>query len=60
MEYTFEQLTTGEQKIISMAKEAYIQVMGEEKWGSLTEKEKHDAVMMILKGFSDMIAMNPN
>lgn len=32
---------------IEMARKAYIDVMGEEKWISLTDKEKHDAVMIM-------------
>ena len=32
---------------IEMAKNAYIDVMGEEKWISLTDKEKHDVVMIV-------------
>lgn len=51
MKYTFEQLTKGEQGIVKMAKGSYISVMSEEKWNSLSEQQKHDAVMMILKGF---------
>lgn len=35
---------------IETAKNSYIQVMGEAKWISLTDKEKHDAVMMLAKG----------
>ena len=34
---------------IENAKKAYIEVMGEEKWISLTDKEKHDAVMFMAK-----------
>lgn len=32
---------------IEMAKKAYIETMGEEKWISLTDKEKHDAIMFL-------------
>ena len=32
---------------IESARNAYIEVMGEEKWISLTDKEKHDAVMIM-------------
>ena len=55
MKYTLEQLTEGEQKIIRMAEKSYISVMGEEKWKSLSEQQKHDAVMMILKGLYNSI-----
>ena len=34
---------------IESARNAYIDVMGEEKWISLTDKEKHDAVMFMAK-----------
>lgn len=32
---------------IESARKAYIEIMGEEKWTSLTDKEKHDAVMIM-------------
>ena len=32
---------------IESARNAYIEVMGEEKWISLTDKEKHDVVMIM-------------
>lgn len=35
---------------IETAKNAYIKIMGEEKWASLTNEEKHDAVMLLAKG----------
>ena len=35
--------------IVKMAKEAYISVMGLEKWDKLTDRQKHDAIMIILK-----------
>ena len=34
---------------IENARKAYIEVMGEKKWISLTDKEKHDAVMVLAK-----------
>ena len=34
---------------IEAARNAYIEVMGEEKWVSLTDKEKHNAVMFMAK-----------
>ena len=37
------------EKMINMIAEAYIKVMGQEKWNSLTEDQKHDVVMMIAK-----------
>ena len=41
---------------IESARKAYIEVMGEEKWISLTDKEKHDVVMIMAKDM--MKAMN--
>lgn len=35
------------EKMVDMAKEAYIQVYGMEKWDSLTNKQKHDVLMFI-------------
>lgn len=37
-------------KMIELVKEAYITVMGREKWESLTDAQKHDAVMIIVQG----------
>lgn len=34
-------------KMIQMAKEAYITVMGENKWNSMTDDQKHDAIMLV-------------
>ena len=34
---------------IEAARNAYIEVMGKEKWVSLTDKEKHDYVMFMAK-----------
>lgn len=33
---------------IEIMKEAYIKVMGQAKWDSLTDKEKHDAIMCMV------------
>ena len=41
---------------IENARKAYIEIMGEEKWISLTDKEKHDVVMIMAKDM--MMAMN--
>lgn len=38
------------EKMVDMIREAYIMVMGVEKWESLTDQQKHDAVMAILNG----------
>jgi len=37
------------ENIINMIKESYINVMGQEKWNSLTDQEKHDVVMILVK-----------
>lgn len=34
---------------INLIKNAYIKVMGAEKWASLTDDEKHDVVMILAK-----------
>lgn len=36
-------------KMINMVQKAYIKTYGIEKWNGLTDKEKHDAVMIIIK-----------
>lgn len=41
-------------KMVEMAAEAYISTMGREKWESLTDKQKHDAVMIIWKDFEKL------
>mgnify|MGYP003434621276 CR=1 FL=1 len=41
---------------IEIAKNAYIEIMGEEKWMALTTKEKHDAVMMLANGMNNLLA----
>lgn len=37
------------ERVLEMVKEAYIKVMGREKWESLTDKQKHDAIMILVK-----------
>lgn len=37
------------EKMIDMIIEAYVQVMGREKWNSLTAQEQHDVIMTIVK-----------
>lgn len=48
-------MTDGFEKMVNMIKTAYIEVMGEEKWISLTAKEKHDAIMFIAKDMEQAI-----
>ena len=35
--------------MIDMIVKSYITIMGEEKWNSLTDEQKHDVVMTIAK-----------
>lgn len=42
-------------KMIDMIRDAYISVMGIEKWESLTDREKHDVIMIIAKDFSNAL-----
>ena len=42
---------------IENAKNAYIEIMGEEKWISLTAKEKHDAVMFLAKDMAKAVGV---
>ena len=41
--------------IIEACKTAYIKIMGVEKWESLTDEQKHDAVMIMAKDFNKML-----
>ena len=45
----------GFETMVEMIKNAYISVYGESKWNSLTDTEKHDAVMYIAKDFGKMV-----
>jgi hypothetical protein len=42
--------------MVNMIKGAYIEVYGVEKWESLTNQEKRDAIMFIAKDLSKAIA----
>ena len=35
--------------MVKIVENAYIEVMGQEEWDSLREKQKHDVVMVITK-----------
>lgn len=35
--------------ILNNVKEAYIKVMGIEKWNALTDEQKHDVTMILVK-----------
>ena len=45
----------GFEAMVEMIKNAYISVYGEQKWNSLTDTEKHDAVMYIAKDFGKLV-----
>lgn len=34
--------------IIDLAKKAYIKILGKKKWDSLTDQQKHDAIMILV------------
>lgn len=36
-------------EMVEVIREAYIRVMGVDKWESLTDEQKHDAIMIIAK-----------
>lgn len=42
----------GFEAMVEMIKSAYVSVYGESKWNSMTDTEKHDAVMFIVKDMS--------
>lgn len=42
-------LTAEQEQYIELAKMAYIGVAGQAKWESLTDKQKHDVVMTLIK-----------
>ena len=46
----------GFETMVNMIKNVYIEVYGVEKWESLTNQEKHDAVMFIANDLSKAIA----
>ena len=41
--------------MVEMIKNAYISVYGEAKWNSLSDPEKHDAIMYIAKDFGKLV-----
>lgn len=43
-----------QKKLIACAQNAYISVIGIEKWNSLGEQQKHDAIMICLR---DLLAI---
>ena len=45
----------GFETMVEAIKKAYISVYGEAKWNSLTDTEKHDAIMCIAKDFGKLV-----
>ena len=41
-------LTKSEAHIVDLAEKAYIRIMGKKKWNSLTDQQKHDAIMIMV------------
>ena len=41
-------MTTDTNTIITLAQKAYIKILGKKKWDSLTDQQKHDAVMILV------------
>lgn len=39
-----------EQRLIEMMIDAYVEVMGAEKWDSMNGQEQHDIIMAMVKG----------
>lgn len=48
-------MTAKENRTIEMIKEAYISVLGVEKWNGLNDQEKHDVIMTIAKDFNELL-----
>lgn len=42
-------------KMVDMAKESYVQVMGEDTWNNLTDQQKHDVVMIMWTDFGKAV-----
>ena len=53
---TMSKLTKEESKIVSMMIDAYIKVMGVDKWNSLTDQQQHDVVMILVKDMLQALA----
>ena len=46
------------EKLVDLMQDAYIKVMGLEKWNSLTDEQKHDAIMLMVKDALKAITRN--
>lgn len=50
MTFKMKDLNKDERMVINMVIEAYVSVMGIDKWNSLTVEQQHDVIMTIIKG----------
>lgn len=48
-------LNSNEKMIVNMAIDAYVSVMGIDKWNSLTGEQQHDVIMTIVKDFGKAV-----
>lgn len=53
--YKMNEMSISEQKIINAAISAYIQVYGLKKWQSLTDRDQHDVIMIMMTNFYNAI-----
>lgn len=49
-------MSKNEKMVVNMVIDSYVNVMGVEKWDSLTEEQQHDAIMAIVMDFGKTIA----
>ena len=53
-------LTRDEAHIVDLAEKAYIKILGKKKWNSLTDQQKHDAIMIMVNDMlirADMVLL---
>ena len=53
-------LTRDEARIVDLAEKAYIKILGKKKWNSLTDQQKHDAIMIMVNDMlirADMVLL---
>lgn len=43
-----EMLSKEENRIVTLSEKAYIKILGKKKWNSLTDQQKHDAIMIMV------------
>lgn len=49
----YNMLNAGLKKMVDMIAAGYVQIMGLDKWNSLTAKEQHDVVMILAADFNN-------